>query len=88
MPENDSESSIILAGALARRGYEIQGKLGAGGFGLVYLAQQVSVGREVAIKVILPEIAQDPLFEQRFEAEARVAAQLEHPNIVPLHDYW
>jgi ABC-type oligopeptide transport system substrate-binding subunit/serine/threonine protein kinase len=83
-----SDGENVPQSALTGRGYEISKKLGAGGFGMVYLAQQVSVGREVAIKVILPEIAQDPLFEQRFEAEARVAAQLEHPNIVPLHDYW
>lgn len=86
MMDANPDSSAVLASALAGRGYEIRQKLGAGGFGMVYLAQQLSVGRQVAIKVILPEIAQDPLFEQRFEAEANLAAQFEHPNIAPLHD--
>jgi serine/threonine protein kinase/tetratricopeptide (TPR) repeat protein len=70
------------------RGYELKEEIGAGGFGVVYRATQPAVGRDVAIKVVLPEIAQDPLFGQLFEQEARVAAQLEHPNIVPLYDYW
>jgi oligopeptide transport system substrate-binding protein len=69
-------------------GYELVEEIGAGGFGVVYRAHQESVGRDVAIKVVLPEIARDPLFVQRFEQEARLAAQLEHPNIVPLYDYW
>jgi predicted ATPase/predicted Ser/Thr protein kinase len=70
------------------RGYEIKEEIGAGGFGVVYRASQPSVGRDVAIKVVLPEIARDPQFAQRFEQEARLAAQLEHANIVPLYDYW
>jgi predicted ATPase len=74
--------------AIKGRGYDIQEKIGAGGFGVVYRASQPSVGRDVAIKVVLPHIARDPLFIQRFEQEAKLAAQLEHPNIVPLYDYW
>ena len=45
-------------------------------------------GREVAIKVIRPELANEPAFIRRFEAEAQLVAQLEHPHIVPLYDYW
>ncbi len=74
--------------SISSRGYELKEEIGAGGFGVVYRATQPAVGRDVAIKVVLPEIAQDPLFAQLFEQEARVAAQLEHPNIVPLYDYW
>ncbi|MGB3713721.1 MAG: protein kinase, partial [Candidatus Promineifilaceae bacterium] len=69
-------------------GYELIEEIGAGGFGVVFRAHQPSVGRDVAIKIVLPEIARDPLFIHRFEQEARLAAQLEHPNIVPLYDYW
>jgi predicted Ser/Thr protein kinase len=68
-------------------GYRIQGELGRGGMGVVYLAEQVNLGREVALKVIAPVLAQDPLFRRRFEREARLAASLEHPNVVPVFDF-
>jgi len=70
------------------RDYEILGQIGEGGFGAVYQAYQPSIDRHVAIKVILPEYANDPEFIQRFEREAQFVARLEHPNIVPLYDYW
>jgi predicted ATPase len=70
------------------RGYELQERVGAGGFGEVYRAFQPSVGRQVAIKIILPQYATHPEFIRRFEAEARLIARLEHPHIVPLYDYW
>ncbi len=70
------------------KSYEVQQRIGAGGFGAVFLAIQPSVGREVAIKVILPEHANHPEFIKRFETEAQLVARLEHPHIVPLYDYW
>jgi ABC-type oligopeptide transport system substrate-binding subunit/predicted Ser/Thr protein kinase len=70
------------------RGYKLVERIGEGGFGVVYRAEQPSVDREVAIKVILPEYANHPEFIKRFEAEARMVAKLEHPHIVPLYDYW
>src|SRR5215468_6666216 len=70
------------------KGYELREQIGAGGFGAVYRAHQPSVGREVAIKVILPERANNLDFIRRFEVEAQVIARLEHPHIVPLYDYW
>ena len=70
------------------RGYQLIERIGEGGFGVVYRAEQPSVDREVAIKVILPEFADHPDFVRRFEAEARMIAKLEHPHIVPLYDYW
>ncbi len=73
---------------LTVRGYELRDELGRGAFGAVYRAYQPSVGREVAIKVIAPELADDPRFIRRFEAEAQIVAGLEHPHIVPLYDYW
>ncbi|MEL6308844.1 MAG: protein kinase, partial [Chloroflexota bacterium] len=66
------------------RGYDIGERIGSGGYGEVYRARQVSVDREVAIKIILPEYANDPRFRADFEAEARLVAQLEHADIVPL----
>ncbi len=70
------------------RGYELREQIGSGGFGEVYRAYQPSVNREVAVKVILPQYANEPDFIRRFEAEAQIVARLEHPHIVPLYDYW
>src|SRR5262245_6296562 len=70
------------------KGYELRERIGVGGFGTVYRAYQSSVGREVAIKILLPYFANHPDFIRRFEAEAGLVARLEHPHIVPLHDYW
>lgn len=70
------------------KGYKIGESIGTGSFGAVYRAVQPSVGREVAIKIILPAYANQPDFVRRFETEARLIARLEHPHIVPLFDYW
>jgi len=70
------------------KGYQLRECLGHGGFGAVFRAFQPGVGREVAIKVILPQLADRPDFIRRFEAEAQTIARLEHPHIVPLYDYW
>ncbi len=80
----------ITASGLGRavRGYELRERVGAGDFGIVYRAYQPTVGREVAVKVIRPEYVNKPEFVRRFEAEAHIVAQLEHPHIVPLYDYW
>lgn len=70
------------------KSYELQELIGEGGFGAVYKAHQQFIGREVAIKVILPQYANKPDFIRRFETEAQLVARLEHPHIVPLYDYW
>ena len=70
------------------RGYRLYEQIGSGSFGAVYRAFQPEVGREVAIKVILPQYANQPDFIRRFETEAQIVARLEHPHIVPLYDYW
>src|SRR5215831_15137055 len=70
------------------KGYELRDRIGEGGFGAVYRAYQPSVGREVAVKVILPQHSNHPDFIRRFEVEAQLIARLEHPHIVPLYDYW
>src|SRR5258706_2242332 len=70
------------------KGYEFKVCIGAGGFGAVYRAYQPTVGREVAIKVILPQHANEADFIRRFEVEAQLVARLENPHIVPLYDYW
>jgi len=70
------------------RGYELYERIGAGGFGEVYRAYQPAVGRQVAVKAILPQYASHPEFISRFETEAQLIARLEHLHIVPLYDYW
>lgn len=70
------------------RDFEIQSELGSGGYGVVYRAHDESVDRDVAIKVILPQYANQPEFVENFAAEARLVAALEHPRIVPLYSYW
>jgi serine/threonine-protein kinase PpkA len=67
-------------------GYSIEREIGQGGMARVYLAVQRKFGRLVAIKVVSPEFTLDPEFGKRFVREARIVAQLTHPNIVQVHD--
>ncbi len=67
-------------------GYSIRGILGHGGMGTVYLALQESLDREIALKVLLPSLARDPIATERFLREARYAAKLHHPNIAAIHE--
>jgi len=67
-------------------GYIIQRVIGRGGMATVYLAVQESLGRDVALKVLLPALAQDPIATERFLREARFAAQLHHPNIIAIYE--
>ena len=60
------------------KGYELLERIGSGGFGVVYRAFQSTVGREVAVKAILPGFSNHPEFIRRFESEARMVARLEH----------
>ncbi|WP_205678715.1 serine/threonine-protein kinase [Aquisphaera insulae] len=65
--------------------FRIVREIGRGGMGVVYEAEQVPLGRRVALKVIAPAAALDPRAVQRFQLEAHVAGLLQHPNIVPIH---
>lgn len=76
-----------LSGQMVK-GYELHERIGSGGFGAVYRAHQTTVGREVAVKIILPDYANQPEFVRRFESEAQIIVRLEHLHIVPLYDYW
>ncbi len=66
-------------------GYTIEGMLDRGGMGVVYKAADTELDRTVALKIIAPEHTQNPDAVTRFKSEARLAASLEHPNIVPIH---
>ena len=67
-------------------GYRIQGTIGRGGMSVVYLAEHPRLSRTVALKIIAPELAEDDIFRERFVRESRVAASLDHPNIIPIFD--
>ncbi|MBL8751121.1 MAG: protein kinase [Planctomycetes bacterium] len=67
-------------------GYRIIEELGRGGMGMVYRAEQVSLHREIALKVLNKDLTQDPAFVAKFVAEARAAAKLQHPNVVAVFD--
>ena len=67
-------------------GYRILDAIGRGGMGAVYRATQISLERTVALKIIVPELAQDEGFRERFKRESRTAASIEHPHVVPVHE--
>jgi len=75
---------LDLQAALAGE-YSLQRELGRGGMGIVYLARDVQLDRDVAIKVLPAHLAQNAQARERFLREARMAAGLSHPNIVPIH---
>lgn len=65
-------------------GHRIDAVAGRGGMGVVYRATQLDLDRTVALKLIAPALAQDPLFRERFIRETRVAAGIDHPNVIPV----
>jgi serine/threonine protein kinase len=67
--------------------YHVLDRVGRGGMAMVYRALDRKTGQDVAIKFIAPPLAQDEEFIRRFRREVKVVAQLDHPNIVPVHDY-
>lgn len=67
--------------------FDILECLGRGGMGVVYKARQKTLDREVAIKVLAGEWEEDTTFAERFEREAKILAQMSHPNIVTIHDF-
>ncbi len=77
---------MTLAGGSHLGPYEIVAPIGAGGMGEVYRARDTRLGRDVAIKVLPAEFAEDPDRLRRFEQEARAVAALDHPDILAIHD--
>jgi class 3 adenylate cyclase/tetratricopeptide (TPR) repeat protein len=67
-------------------GYWIEGVVGRGGMAVVYRASDLALERPVALKLIAPELAQDEGFRKRFLRESRLAASLDHPNVVPIYE--
>jgi len=67
-------------------GYRIEALLGRGGMGVVYRAWDTRLKRSVALKLVAPELSEDVRFRERLLTESELAASLEHPNVVPIHD--
>jgi serine/threonine protein kinase len=83
-PDPTEELRERLTRALAGR-YEITKLLGRGGMAVVFLAQDLTLERQVAIKVLPPDVTQDGKLITRFQQEAKTAAKLDHPNIIPIY---
>ena len=79
-----TDDFVDLQAALAGE-YSLERELGRGGMGIVYLARDVQLDRDVAIKVLPAHLAQVRESRERFVREARTAAALSHPHIVPIH---
>src|SRR4051812_17274585 len=75
-----------LAPGTVIAGYRIDSLIGRGGMGVVYRAVQSGLERVVALKVIAPELLDDDGVRRRFLAEARAAASVDYPNVIPVHD--
>jgi ABC-type branched-subunit amino acid transport system substrate-binding protein/streptogramin lyase len=67
-------------------GYRVDSLVGRGGMGVVYRATDLSLGRPVALKLIAPELSEDERFRARFLREPRLAASLDHPNVIPIYE--
>jgi YVTN family beta-propeller protein len=67
-------------------GCRVEAVAGRGGMGVVYRATQLSLDRAVALKAIAPEFADDVMFRERFKRESRIAASIEHPNVIPVYE--
>src|SRR6185436_5254258 len=83
LPRNPTNMSLIAGTRLGP--YEITGPLGAGGMGEVYRALDTNLKRQVAIKVLPADVADDPAQLARFQREAEILAVLNHPHIASVH---
>ena len=77
-------AGVVLGETIA--GYRLEAVAGRGGMGVVYRATQLRLGRTVAFKVIAPDFARHAEYRRRFQREARLAASIEHPNVIPVYE--
>jgi serine/threonine protein kinase len=76
----------VLSPGSTFAGYEVQSVVGLGGVGVLYRARQLRLDRPVALKLVEPEVARDPVVRERLRREARAVASIDHPNVVPLYE--
>ena len=81
------QDADLLLGQVLKGSYRIEEKIGAGGMGQVYRAVQMPLGRDVAVKSLLPSLQSTPSMVQRFFQEAKLLSQLSHPNVVAIIDF-
>ncbi|MGH3494688.1 MAG: serine/threonine-protein kinase, partial [Sciscionella sp.] len=79
-------TTTILSRGDVLAGYRIDDLIGVGGMAMVYRAEQVSLGRRVALKVLTPQLSRDESFRERFRREGKHIAALDHPNVVTIYD--
>ena len=79
-------TAVILPPGETLGGFRIREAIGIGGMAVVYRAEQLSLNREVALKVLSPELGRDEVFSERFRREGMHVARLDHPNIIPIYD--
>jgi hypothetical protein len=84
-PSRAAEELLARIRALLGDEYEVDREIGRGGMGIVYLARETALDRHVAIKVLPPAFAFDPQIVERFVREARLAARLDHPSVIPIY---
>ena len=84
VPETEADDDEELAIGSAFAGHRIDAIAGRGGMGIVYRATDLTLDRPVALKLLVPSLARDPVFRARFERECRLAAALDHPHIVQI----
>ncbi len=91
MPKTPSRTPVFdaqsLLGATIDGRYRLTGHLATGGMGAIFRAQHVHLRKDVALKVMRPELASSPELVERFRREAQIASSLAHPNIVPVSDF-
>jgi serine/threonine-protein kinase len=83
----DASGADPLRGRVVGANFRLDELIGAGGMGSVYRAEQLSLGKAVAVKILHQELMTDEVVVKRFEREARSASRLEHPNVVQIIDY-
>ena len=85
-PPGIRPSRVDLQPGTEVAGYRIERTLGRGGMSVVYLAEHDWLQRKVALKVLAPQLAEDERFRERFVRESRLAASLDHPNVIPIYE--
>jgi tRNA A-37 threonylcarbamoyl transferase component Bud32 len=85
--EDDAPREALEPGRIVGRNFRVERLLGEGAMGQVYLAEQLSLSKKVAIKVLHRHLARDPALAKRFQREAKSASQLDHPNSIQIIDF-
>lgn len=82
----DLSGPLALAPGATIAGYRLEAAIGHGGMGIVYRATQLALQRQVALKLIVADRVADPMFRERFQHESRLAAAIEHVNVIPVYE--